>query len=508
MSLGITEPEPVTGSFEERADRDNRVSSAKKLALAVAAAAQLLVVLDGTIVNVALPSLQSDLDISVAERSYVVTLYALAFGGLLLLGGRVSDFIGRRRALTVGLIAFAGASTLGAVAPSATVLFVARFLQGASAALLAPAALSLLAVTFTEPRERARAFAVFGAVSGAGGAVGLLAGGVLTDASWRWCLLVVVPFALLLAVGAQKAFTESRITDGSRRFDIGGAIAATGGLSALVLALTAADENGWGDTTTIVYFAVSVVLLLAFAVLETRRADPLLPPRVVLDRTRGGAFIVQLLVGAALLAVFVFLTFYLQETRGYEALETGFAFLPFAAGIILGAGLYTVLAPRLRPGLQLPAGLLVAAAGLALLTRIGADTAYWSHVLPGLLLVSVGVGLVYGPVANLALVGVADRDSGVASAMVDTTQQVGGAIGTATLNTIFAGAVSGYIADRATGGDVSQALQQAAALQGYEVAFWVGAGMLAVGALAAAILIKVTPQQLADAAERAKHTAP
>ena len=486
--------------MSEQAGPSSVDARAKRLALAVVGAAQLLIVLDGTIVNVALPSLERDLGISVANRSYVVTLYALAFGGLLLLGGRVADYIGRRRSLTIGLVAFAASSTLGAISPTPTVLFVARFLQGASAALLAPSALSLLAVTFTEPKERARAFAVFGAVSGAGGAIGLLAGGVLTEfVSWRWCLGVVVPFALLTATAAQRVFPETRNDDAARRFDVAGAVAGTSGLAALVLALSEADRSGWADTTTLTLFAFSAVFLAGFAIIESRSDDPLLPLRVVVDRNRGGAFLVQLLFGAALLAVFVFMTFYLQETRDFSALSTGLAFLPFAVGIVLGAGAYSVLASRVRPGVQVPGGLLLAAVGLAYLTGIGADTSYWTHVLPGLMLISVGVGLVAGPIANLALVGVTERDAGVASAMVDTTQQVGGAIGTALLNAVFASAVSGYLADRLTRGAPRQAVEAAAALHGYDVAFWAGAGMLAAGAVIAGVLIRVTPGQLAAA---------
>lgn len=502
----------MTARDEERAANDRTAGDRavnKRLALAVVAVAQLLIVLDGTIVNVALPSVERDLDIAVADRSYVVTLYALAFGGLLLLGGRVADFIGRRRSLTIGLVAFAAFSTLAALSTSPTMLFLARFLQGASAALLAPSALSLLAVTFTEPKERARAFAVFGAVSGGGGAIGLLAGGVLAEyLSWRWCLGVVVPFALLTALAAQRVFSETTVADGRRRFDVAGAVAGTGGLATLILALTSADESGWQDSTTLALFAVSAALLVAFALIESRSDDPLLPPRIVLDRNRGGAFIVQLLLGAALLAVFVFLTFYLQETRELTALETGLAFLPFAVGIVLGAGAYSALASRVRPGLQVPSGLLLGAAGLAALTRIGADTSYWTHVLPGLLLLSVGAGLIYGPIANLALVGVTDRDAGVASAVVDTTQQVGGAVGTALLNALFASAVSGYIADRVDGGSPSGDLEQAAALYGYDIAFWVSAALLAVGAVIAGALIRVTQEQMAEAEALRPDTAP
>lgn len=478
------------------------VGRRKGAALAIIAVAQLLIVLDGTIVSIALPSAQVALHISEASRSWVVTIYALTFGGLLLLGGRIADYVGRRRALVVGLLGFAAASVLGAVAPNAATLFSGRALQGAFAAVLSPSALSLLAVTFPEGKERARAFAVFGAVAAAGGAVGLLLGGVLTEfLSWRWCLGVGTPIAVATAVAARAIFSETS-KDRRSGVDIGGAVTATLGLAALVFALSRANTSGWSAPITIALFGTSAALLAAFAVTETRSAAPLLPPRVILDRNRGGAFLVQILLGAALLAVFVFLTFYFQQTLQWSPLRSGFSFLPVAFGIAAGAVSYAALSSRVRPGVQIPIGLLIAAGGLTLFTRIGTTSNYWADVLPPLFLIAFGVGLTSGPVSSIALVGVAESDAGVASAMVDTTQQVGGAIGTALLNTIFAGAVSGYLA-RADNGVADGTQGRTAALatiHGYHVVFLSGAGLLVTGALLSVILITVTRQQLAAAA--------
>jgi len=486
-------------------DRQGPAGTGKIAAIIVIAVAQLLIVLDATIVSVALPSAEADLHISEANRSWVVTVYALTFGGLLLLGGRIADYIGRRRALTIGLLGFAAASLLGAFAPNAAVLFAGRGLQGAFAAVLAPSALSLLAVTFAEGKDRARAFAVFGGVSAAGGAIGLLLGGVLTEfLSWRWCLGVATPIALGVAFAARAVFADETRDKSTSRLDLGGALTVTAGLAALVVALAKASSDGWAASSTVVLLVAAAALLAAFAVIESRSAAPLLPPRVILDRNRGGAFLVQTTLGAALLAVFVFLTFYLQQTLGFSPLRTGLAFLPIAAGIAFGAVAYSLLSSRVRPGVQVPIGLLVTAVGLGLLTRISADSSYWSHVLAPLLLLAFGVGLTLGPVQNIALLRIDKADAGIASAMVDTTQQVGGAIGTAVLNTIFASAVTGYLADQARNGSgrpPGAATATLAAIHGYHVAFWTGAGLLVATALITAVLINATRQQMSAVAE-------
>ncbi len=465
------------------------------LALTVIALAQLLIVLDASIVNIALPTAQHDLHISDANRQWVVTAYTLAFGGLLLLGGRIADYTGRKRAFIIGLLGFAAASAIGGVAVNQGMLFVARGAQGAFAALMAPAALSLLTVTFTDARERARAFGVYGAIAGGGLAVGLLAGGVLTEyLSWRWCLLVSTPVAIVAAVAALRFVKESR-AQGNTRYDIPGAITSTVGLVALVYGFTKASSDGWTSATTLSLLIGAAVLLAAFVVIEVRSKHPLLPMRVILDNNRGGSYLAALLVGVGMFGVFLFLTYYMQITLGYSALMTGVAFLPFTAGIIAGAGLSTQLLTRVGPRVSMVVGLLLAAAGMALLTRIGVDTGYWSHVLPAVLVISFGMGVTFGPLSNTALVGVADHDAGVASALVNTAQQIGGSLGTALLNTIAASALTSYLADHAGSGSPVR-IRAVGTVHSYTVAFWVSAGLIALAAVIAAVLVRARRDQL------------
>jgi EmrB/QacA subfamily drug resistance transporter len=460
------------------------------LALLVIGIAQLMVILDASIVNIALPSAQRELGISDADRQWMVTAYTLAFGGLLLLGGRIADYTGRKRTLIIGLLGFAGASALGGIASTATLLFAARALQGAFAALLAPAALSLITVTFTEPRERARAFGVFGAISGGGAAIGLLLGGVLTEyASWRWCLGVNVPIAIGAALAAVPIVRESK-AHGNTRYDIPGAILVTVGLVSLVYGFTqAAKPNvGWTAPTTIFFLGTAVVLLAAFVVWEARTANPLLPLRIALDRNRGGSYLVFLLVGAGLFAMFLFLTYYFQINLGYSALQAGFAFLPFSGGIILAAGAVSQLLPRVGPKPLMVGGLALATTGMFYLTQITAETSYWSHVLPAELLMSVGMAGVFIPAASTALLGVGSHDAGVASALLGTTQQIGGSLGTALLNTLYASAVTAYLVDNVRQPSDVQSLQGDALISGYHVAFFWG-GMMLVAALIVAVVL-------------------
>jgi len=492
-------------SISTSSSRDARVtpdipekSGSRWLALAVIAVSQLLIVLDATIVNIALPTAQVALHISDANRQWMVTAYTLAFGGLLLLGGRIADYTGRKRAFIIGLLGFAAASALGGLAQNAVTLFSARALQGAFGALMAPAALSLLTVTFTEAKERSRAFGVYGAIAGGGGAIGLLLGGVLTEyASWRWTLLVSTPIAIIAALAAVRFVGESR-AEGNTRYDLPGALTSTGGLVALVYGFTKAATDGWGSGTTIGFLVAAGVLLVAFVLIELRSSHPLLPMRVVLDRNRGGSYLSALLVGAGIFGVFLFLTYYLQLTLGYSALETGVAFLPFTLGIILGAGFSAQMLTRVGPRVLMFAGLLLAAGGMVLLTRIGLHTGFWSHVFPAELIISFGMGVVFGPMSNTALVGVADHDAGVASALINTTQQIGGSLGTALLNTIFASAVTGYITDHATSGVPTPALQGAAVVHGYTVAFWVSAAVIGAASLIALALVKASREQVAS----------
>jgi EmrB/QacA subfamily drug resistance transporter len=461
--------------------------------LAVVIVAQLMIVLDASIVTIALPSAQHALHISTANRQWVITAYTLAFGGLLLLGGRIADFSGRKRMFVVGLLGFAGASALGGLAVDQSMLFAARALQGAFAALMAPAALSILTITFQhDAKERAQAFGAYGAVSGAGGAIGVLLGGVLTEyVSWRWCLLVNVPIAILASIGAVLVVHESR-TEGSTRYDVPGAVLSTLGLVSLVYGFTKADSDGWGATVTIVLLVVAAVLLVGFVVLETRTSDPLLPLRVVRDRNRGGAFLASLLTGAGLFAMFVFLSYYLQSVLHYSPLKAGLAFLPFAFGIILAAGASTGLVPRIGPRIPMTVGLLVAAGGLAWLTQIGVQSDFWIHVAPQEILMSLGLGLAFPAFSSTSLIRIKDRDAGVASALVNTTQQVGGSLGTALLNTLAATATASYVLSHGV------AATQAGVVHGFAVAFAVGAGLLAVGAVISAVFISAGPSEVSS----------
>jgi EmrB/QacA subfamily drug resistance transporter len=452
--------------------------------LAVIVIAQLMVVLDASIVTIALPSAQRSLGISVANRQWVITAYTLAFGGFLLLGGRVADFWGRRRMFIVGLIGFAGASALGGLAVDQAMLFGARALQGAFAALMAPAALSILTTTFQgDPSERAKAFGAFGAVSGAGGAVGVLGGGLLTQyASWRWCLLVNVPIAIAAAVAATRTVHESR-AGAKTRYDVPGALLSTLGLVSLVYGFTKAESDGWGSTPTLVFLAVAVVLLIAFILVEFASTHPLLPLRVVQDRNRAGAFLASLLTGAGLFAMFVFLSYYFQQVLHYSALRAGVAFLPFAVGIILAAAASTTLVPRIGARVPMTLGLLIGAVGLAWLTKIGVHTSFWTHVLPPEILMSIGLGLAFPPLSSTALIRVRDQDSGVASALVNTTQQIGGSLGTALLNTLAATATANYIAAH------GRAFAPAGIVHGFSVAFALGAGLLVLAAIVCAVFV-------------------
>ncbi|MEU4240542.1 MFS transporter [Actinoplanes sp. NPDC026619] len=489
----------ITASDARVAPDISGKSPSKWLALAVIAVSQLLIVLDATIVNIAMPTAQVALGISDANRQWIITAYTLAFGGLLLLGGRIADFTGRKRAFIIGLLGFAVASALGGLAQNAETLFAARALQGAFGALMAPAALSLLTVTFTEAKERARAFGVYGAIAGGGGAIGLLMGGVLTEyASWRWTLLVSTPIAIVAALAAVRFVGESK-AEGNTRYDLPGALTSTLGLVSLVYGFTKAASDGWDSATTISFLVAAVVLLVGFVVIELRSSHPLLPMRVILDRNRGGSYLSALLVGAGMFGVFLFLTYYLQLTLGYSALKTGVAFLPFTAGIIAGAGLSAQMLTRVGPRILMFAGLLMTAAGMVMLTRIGLDTGFWSHVLPAELIISFGMGVVFGPMSNTALVGVADHDAGVASALINTTQQIGGSLGTALLNTIFTSAVAGYITSHATDPSQIPALQGVATVHGYTVAFWVSAAVIGVAALTALVLVKASRQDVAAA---------
>ena len=453
----MTEPITPTGEdlAEEAEEYPVEPDPKRWLALAVLAAAQLMIVLDASIVNIALPSAQDDLGITNANRQWMVTAYTLAFGSLLLLGGRIADYTGRKRTFIIGLLGFAGASALGGFAPNQELLFAARALQGAFAALMAPAALSIVTVTFTDPKERAKAFGVFGALAGGGAAIGLIVGGVLTEyASWRWCLGVNVPVALLVAGFAFPLVHESK-AHGDTRYDVPGVLLATLGLFSLVYGFTEAARakhpeipndtsvQGWTAPSTIAFLVAAVVLLVAFVWWETRAKNPMLPLRVVLDRNRGGSYLVFLLVGAGLFAMFLFLTYYFQVNLGYSPLKAGFAFLPFSVGIILTAGVVAQLLPRVGPKPLMVPGLVMAVVGMLLADPDRPRTRPTGRTsCRPMLLMSVGLAGVFIPASSTALIGVGHHDAGVASAVLNTSQQIGGSLGTALLNTLFAGAVT------------------------------------------------------------------
>ncbi len=472
------------------------------LALAIVAISQLMVVLDASIVNIALPSIEKakgagGLGVDRVDGQWVITAYALAFGGLLLLGGRISDYVGRKRMFIIGLIGFGAASALGGAAVNGGMLFGARALQGAFAAVLAPAALSLITVSFTDAKERAKAFGVYGAISGGGAAIGLILGGVLTEyADWRWCLYVNVPIAIAAAVAAFAVVHESK-ADGEAKYDIPGAILVTAGLVALVYGFTEAakPDAGWTAGTTLLCLGAAVVLLIAFVVVEARTAHPLLPLWVVLDRNRGAAYLTSLLIGAGLFAMFLFLTYYFQFNLGYTPIKAGLAFLPFSGGIILTAGLASSLLPRFGPKPLMVIGGLMATLGLLWLTQLEQDSSWVGHVLPAEIVMSVGMALVFVPLASLSLVGIGGQDAGVASAMLNTSQQVGGALGTALLTTIYAGAVTRYLTSNPPAGTSPQQIAMAqipASISGYHVAFLVGACLIGAAALVTALIVRAT----------------
>jgi EmrB/QacA subfamily drug resistance transporter len=458
------------------------------LILLVIAIAQLMVVLDATVVNIALPSAQKALAFTNDQRQWIVTAYALAFGSLLLLGGRLGDLFGRKRTLMIGLLGFAGASALGGFAQSFDVLVAARALQGVFGALLAPAALSILTTTFLDPGERAKAFGAFSAVAVAGAALGLILGGVLTEyLSWRWCLYVNLVIAIP-ATFATMALLHNEVPEYRPRIDIPGTVTASAGLFAIVYGLANAQTHSWSAPLTVGMLAAGAVLLVTFVVIESRISHPLLPLHVAVDRDRGGSFLAMFLSGAGMFGVFLFLTYYMQQTLGFSPVKTGLAFLPMTATIVLSATLgSTRLLPRFGPRPLIVGGMLVASAGMLSMTGIGVGTAYATHVLPGLMVMGAGLGLVFSSAMATATFGVDPSDAGVASAMVNTMQQIGGSIGTALLSTLAASAVTSSLAEVA--GRPSALDAARAAVHGYTTAFWWAAGFYAAGALVCAALL-------------------
>ena len=410
----------------------------------------------------------------------------------------------------VGLIGFAAASFLGGISTTEGMLFAARALQGVFAALLAPAALSLISVTFTESKERARAFGVFGAISGGGAAIGLIAGGILTEyLSWHWTLLVNVPIAILAVFLAIPFVKESR-AHGDTKYDIPGAITATLGLVSLVYGITRAESDGWNGSQTLAFMGFGVLLLLVFMVIESRSSHPLLPIRILANRNRGGAYLASFFVGVGLFAMFLFLTYFFQGVMGYTPLTSGLLFLPFSVGIVISAGIASQLLPRFGPRYITTTGFLLAVVGMLLLTRMTPESSYVTDILPALILMSLGMGLIFVPLSAVSLYAVGDHDAGVASAVLNTSQQIGGSIGVAFLNTIAASTTAAFVAANAATGLVQgpdgQPMPSPEALvAGFTRGFLWGAAILVVAGVIWVVLVTMTKQDMAANDSPAAH---
>ena len=466
------------------------------LILGTVGLAQLMVVLDATIVNIALPSAQRALGFATVDRQWVVTAYALAFGSLLLFGGRLGDLIGRKITFLTGALGFAAASAVGGAATSFGMLVTARAAQGAFGALLAPAALSILSTTFSDPKERGKAFGVYGAIVGAGGAIGLVLGGILTEyLSWRWCLYVNLIFASLAGTGAVLLLRQQRARTRTR-LDLPGVALVSASMFCLVYGFSNAAARNWHTPSTYGFLAVGVALLAAFAFRQARAASPLLPPRVVLDRNRGGAYLAVLLAGAGMFGIFLFLTYYLQQSLHYSPVVSGAAFLPMIAMVVVSANLSNVvLLPRVGPKPLVTLGMLLAAGSLVWLTRIGVHSGYAASVLGPLMAVGLGFGFTIAPSMNTGTSGVAPQDAGVASATLNTGQQIGGSIGTSLLNTIFASAVAHYLASHLSPATVvhghpAPSLTKMSLIHGYTTGFWVAAAIFGAGAVICGTLFR------------------
>ncbi|HEY2570048.1 MAG TPA: MFS transporter [Solirubrobacteraceae bacterium] len=470
--------QPRTADAASTADR------AKSLALALLAMTQFVVVIDASIVNVALPSIGHALHFSQDDLTWVVNAYTLTFGGFLLLGGRLADLMGRRKMFMLGLVVFSLASLLGGLAQSETWLIAARAVQGLGAAIVSPAALSIITTTFSEGAERNRALGVWGAVAGAGGAAGVLLGGVLTSGlSWRWVLFVNVPIGVICALLSPRLLVESRADTESRNFDIPGAVTVTAGLALLVYALVNAVNAGWGSMETLVLIAGAVALLAVFLVIETRSRAPLMPFSIFRLRTLRGADTVALLIGMSLFSMFFFISLYMQQVLHYSALRAGLSYLPLAVGIILSAGAASVAVTRFGFKPVLLSGMLFVAAGLLWFSRVPATGGtFAADVLGPSLLAAIGLGLSFVPVTIAAVTGTRPHEAGLASGLVNTAQQVGGALGLAILATIANSRTNAVM--HAGQHNVSIALTK-----GFERAFLVGAGFALVGAALAIVLI-------------------
>jgi EmrB/QacA subfamily drug resistance transporter len=472
------------------------------LILGIVGLAQLMVVLDISIVNIALPSAQHALGFSTVDRQWVITAYALAFGSLLLLGGRLGDLFGRKVTFLTGAIGFAAASAVGGAATSFGMLVAARATQGAFGALLAPAGLSILSTTFSDQKERGKAFGVYGAIVGAGGAIGLVLGGIMTEyLSWRWCLYVNLVFAGLAVAGGLMLLKRQR-TGTRPRLDLPGVALVSASMFCLVYGFSNAAMHSWHVPSTWGFLAAGLVLLTSFAAWQARAASPLLPPRLVLDRNRGGAYLAVLITGAGMFGIFLFLTYYLQQTLGYSPVLSGVAFLPMIGTLVVAANLSNVvLLPRFGPKPLVVAGMLLAAGSLVWLTRIGLHSDYATAVLGPVMTAGLGIGFTIAPSMNTGTFGVPPQDAGAASATLNTGQQVGGSIGTSLLNTIFATAVAHYLTSHLSPatlahGRPAASLGAMSLIHGYTTGFWVAAAIFGAGAVACGILFRFGPLRL------------
>jgi len=442
--------------------------------------AQFMVILDATIVNVALPSIQKDLDLSEANLQWIINGYTLVFGGFLLLGGRLGDLLGRKRLFLIGLVIFTVASLLNGLAVNEGMLIGSRALQGLGAALISPAALSIISTTFAEGKERSRALGVWAAIAIGGSAVGLILGGVLTQSfSWPWIFFVNVPVGIVGFVLSLRLVPESRDESAHGSYDIAGAVTVTGGLMALVYAIVKAETDGWTSATTIAFFAFAIGLLASFVVIELRAKAPLVRLSIFRTRSLSTANLVMFLVASGMFAMFFFNTLYIQRVLGYGPLKAGLAFLPFTAGIMISAGIASQFAPRIGVRPVAAAGMLLASVGMLLLARLPVDGSYAVDVLPSILLTSLGMGAVFMPLTLVATTGLEDEDQGLASGLFNTSQQIGGALGLAILSTIAASRTS------AAGGEGSAAL-----VEGFHWAFAGGVAFILGGLVVMLALLR------------------
>jgi EmrB/QacA subfamily drug resistance transporter len=470
-----------------RASSDHHVNP--WLVLTLVCMAQFMVILDATIVNVALPSIQADLGMSEADLQWVVNAYALVFGGFLLLGGRAGDLIGRKRVFLIGLVIFTVASLLNGLSPSSEFLIVFRGVQGLGAALVAPAALSIITTTFAEGAERTKAMSVWAAIAVGGAAVGLVLGGILTTAlSWPWIFYVNVPVGIAVFIASMRFVPESKDTSMHKSFDLAGAVTVTSGLLALVYGIVKAQEKGWTSLHTGGFFTLAFVLLAAFVVIERRSAEPLVRLGIFRVRTVRAANVVMFLVAAGLFAMFFFNTLYLQRVLGYSALKAGLAFLPFTAGIIVGAGLSQGLVAKLGAREVPLIGMPMAIAGMLLFTRLQPDSSYLTDLLPGIILASIGMGMTFVPITLIATSGIGQDDAGLASGLYNTSQQIGGALGLAILSTLAVDATQRTLTD--LGREPQPAEQAQALVDGFHVAYVGSAILIAVGTVALLLLLR------------------